>query len=357
MPTTSVPSASENVNESMPEQVEPGVHVEEIGFRAKRIDPAPMSVTAMLGTCRRGPADEPVAVSSLATFDREYRGARGSSLRRAVRDFYANGGRRALTVRVTDGSAALASLAEHDWQLLVVDPGLVDLAEAHALCLRLRAFLVCDATGDGAMPAGLGSNAATYFPPLAGRRGSRTCASAVAGIFARIDAQRGVWTAPAGTEATLNGTLSRELEPEEIDDLPLRRVNPLRILPAVGAVVWSARTASDDPEWKYVPVRRLVLFLERSIQQGLRWAIFEPNDEPVWAQVRLSVDAFLLELWRRGAFVGTKAEEGYFVRCDRSTMTQADIDSGRLVVEVGVAPTRPAEFVIFRIATRTDTTR
>lgn len=337
----------------MPEQLEPGRHLEEVGFRPRRIDPAPTSVTVLLGTCRRGPANEPLAVQSLADFDKVFPDVRGSSLRRAARDFCSNGGRQALAVRVTDKSAALENLVDHDWQLLVVAPGVLDLAEAHALCVRQRAFLVCDATDDGALPGGLGSNVAAYFPPLAGPGGDRPCAPAVAGVLARIDAELGVWTAPAGTEATLNGALSRELSPQEINELRPRRVNALRNLPTVGPVVWGAVTASGDPELKYVPVRRLVLFLERSIEQGLRWVVFEPNDERLWAQVRLSVNTFLLDLWRQGALAGTKVDESYFVRCDLSTMTQADIDAGRLVLVVGVAPVKPAEFVVFRIGVRT----
>jgi phage tail sheath protein FI len=337
----------------MPDQLEPSRYLEEVGDGPRRIDPAPTAVTVLLGTCRRGPADEPVAVQGMADVDRVFPGVRGSSLRRAARDFFSNGGRHALTVRVSDRSAALANLVEHDWQLLVAAPGVVDLAEAHALCVRQRAFLVCDATADGALPAGLGGHAAAYFPPLAGPGGDRSCAAAVAGVFARTDATLGVWKAPAGTEATLNGVLGQELSPQEIAALRARRVNALRDLPTVGSVVWGAVTASQDPEWTYVPVRRLVLFLERSIERGLRWVVFEPNSERLWAQVRLSVDTFLLDLWRQGAFAGTKAEEGYFVRCDRSTMTQADIDAGRLVVVVGVAPVKPAEFVVFRIGVRT----
>jgi phage tail sheath protein FI len=340
----------------MPEHLEPGVYVEEISFRARRIEPAPTSVTALLGTCQSGPANEPVAVQSLAAFDQVYGDDGHSTLRRAAGDFYANGGRSALAVRVTDESTALANLAEHTWQMLVVEPCVVGLAAAHALCLRHRAFLVCDAQADGDLPAGLGSNAAAYFPPLASRVGRRPCAPAVAGVFARIDATRGVWKAPAGTAATLAGTLSHELTAQQIGRLSLNRVNALRTLPTVGAVVWRARTASDDPEWKYVPVRRLVLFLERSVDQGLHWVVFEPNNEPLWARVRLVVGSFLDGLWRQGAFAGTKADESHFVRCDRSTMSHSDIDAGRLVVLVGVAPIRPAEFVIVRIELRTRST-
>jgi uncharacterized protein len=335
----------------MPEQLEPGVHIHEVAVR-KRIEPAPTSVTALVGTCRRGPADEPVAVPSLAEFDQEYGDVRGSWLRRAARDFFSNGGHRALTVRVKDESTACANLAEHDWQLLVVDPTVVDPAAASALCVQHRAFMVCDATTDGALPAGLGSNAAAYFPPFTGPGGGRACSPAVAGVFARIDARHGVWKAPAGAEATLNRVPGRELTPQEIAELNALHVNALRTLPTVGSVVWGARTASADPEWKYVPVRRLVLFIERSIEQSLTWAVFEPNDEPLWALVRMAVNDFLHHLWRQGAFVGAKAEEGFFVRCDRSTMTQHDIDDGRVVVLIGVAPIKPAEFVVFRIQTR-----
>lgn len=339
----------------MTEFLEPGVYVEEVGLRTRRIEPADTSVTALLGTCGRGPADGPVAVQSLADFDQAYGVLRGSSLRRAVRDFFSNGGRRALTVRVTDASAALADLAGHDWQVLAVVPGVVDLAEAYALCLRHRAFLVCDATDDGSLPAGLGSNAAAYFPRLTGRNGGRSCAPAVAGVFARTDATRGVWKSPSGPEATLVGALSRELAQSEIDRVR-RRVNALGIHRSGEAVVLGARTASEDPEWTYVAVRRLVLFLERSIERGLQWAVFEPNDEPLWAQVRSSVESFLSELWRQGAFQGTRPDAAYVVRCDRSTMTQNDVDAGRLVVMVGVAPLKPAEFIVIRIEGRVGVT-
>ena len=340
----------------MPEHLEPGVYIDEIPVRTKRIEPAPTSVTALLGTCRRGPVNEPVAVQSVAEFDQAYGEVGGSWLRRAARDFFANGGRRALTVRVKDQTTALKDLAEQDWQLLVVDPDGVDLAAASALCERHRGFLVCDAASDGGLPTGLGSNGAAYYPPFTGRGGSRPCAPAVAGVFARIDATRGVWKAPAGTEATLSRIPSRELTTQEITDLSARHVNALRTLPNVGTVVWGARTASADPEWKYVPVRRLVLFIERSIEQSLTWAVFEPNDEPLWASVRMALNDFLHDLWQQGAFVGAKAEEGFFVRCDRSTMTPDDIDDGRLVVLVGVAPIKRAEFVVFRIQTRAGAT-
>ena len=136
-------------------------------------------------------------------------------------------------------------------------------------------------------------------------------------------------------------------------------VNVIRDFRAVGrgVRVWSARTMSDDTEWKYVSVRRLLIFLEQSIDKGIQWVVFEPNDESTWASVRRSVVGFLDGQWRAGAFAGNAPDEAYFVECDRTTMTQDDVDEGRLVCVVGVAPVRPAEFVILRIGTWTAAAR
>ena len=130
-------------------------------------------------------------------------------------------------------------------------------------------------------------------------------------------------------------------------------VNCLRFFPGRGYRVWGARTASSDPEWKYVNIRRYFNYLERSIDVGTQWAVFEPNGEALWANVRQTISSFLYNEWRNGALLGTDPKEAYFVRCDRSTMTQNDLDNGRMICLVGVAPSRPAEFVIFRIGQKT----
>jgi phage tail sheath protein FI len=170
-----------------------------------------------------------------------------------------------------------------------------------------------------------------------------------AGIYARSDIERGVHKAPANevvygmTKLAFNVTYDRQsvLNPEGI--------NALRFFEGRSNRVWGARTMSSDPEWKYVNVRRLFIYLEHSIDKSTQWAVFEPNNERLWASIRQTIEDFLLVTWRTGALMGTKPEEAYFVRCDRTTMTQNDLDNGRLICLIGVAPTYPAEFVIFRI--------
>jgi uncharacterized protein len=170
-----------------------------------------------------------------------------------------------------------------------------------------------------------------------------------AGIYARSDEDRGVHKAPANevvlgiTKFRQNVTFDRQsvLNPEGI--------NALRFFEGRANRVWGARTMSSDPEWKYVNVRRLFLYLEHSIDRSTQWAVFEPNNERLWASIRQSIEDFLVTVWRTGALMGTKPEEAFFVRCDRTTMTQNDLDNGRMICLIGVAPTYPAEFVIFRI--------
>jgi phage tail sheath protein FI len=178
-----------------------------------------------------------------------------------------------------------------------------------------------------------------------------------AGIYARSDIERGVHKAPANevvrgmTKLVYNVTYDRQsvLNPEGI--------NALRFFEGRSNRVWGARTMSSDPEWKYVNVRRLFIYLEHSIDKATQWAVFEPNNERLWASIRQTIEDFLLVTWRTGALMGTKPEEAYFVRCDRTTMTQNDLDNGRLICLIGVAPTYPAEFVIFRIGQWTASSR
>lgn len=172
---------------------------------------------------------------------------------------------------------------------------------------------------------------------------------AMAGIYARSDIERGVHKAPANE--TVRGILrfSRNVNKGQQDVLNPEGINCLRFFEGRGYRVWGARTISSDPEWTYLNVRRLFIYLEHSIDRSTQWAVFEPNNEELWLKIRLTIEGFLYDVWRTGALLGTKPEDAYFVRCDRSTMSQSDLDNGRLVCLIGVAPTKPAEFVIFRI--------
>lgn len=177
----------------------------------------------------------------------------------------------------------------------------------------------------------------------------------IAGVFARTDSQRGVWKAPAGQEATLVGVraLSYKMTDGENGKINPLGINALRTFPVAGNVVWGARTLEGADalasEWKYVPVRRLALYIEESLYRGTQWVVFEPNDEPLWSQIRLNLGAFMQDLFRQGAFQGISPREAYFVKCDKETTTQSDIDRGIVNILVGFAPLKPAEFVVLKI--------
>ncbi len=223
---------------------------------------------------------------------------------------------------------------------------------------------VDDGSGNltGAVPS-RDENAAVYFPrvrmadPLQENR-LETFAPCglLAGIYARTDAQRGVWKAPAGQEATLVGVreLAYKMTDAENGTLNPLGVNCLRTFPVIGNIAWGSRTTEGADrlasEWKYIPVRRLALFLEESLYRGTQWVIFEPNDEPLWAQIRLNAGAFMHNLFRQGAFQGQTPREAYFVKCDSETTTQNDINQGIVNLLVGFAPLRPAEFLIIKIS-------
>ena len=205
-------------------------------------------------------------------------------------------------------------------------------------------------------------NGAIYFPRIIAAdplqeyrlRDFDPC-GVVAGVIARTDAQRGVWKAPAGIEATLVGVpdLAVRMTDQENGDLNPLGINCLRILPDAGRVIWGSRTLrgadSLADQWKYLPVRRMALYIEESLYRGTQWVVFEPNDEKLWSQIRLNVGAFMHSLFIKGAFQGTDPKQAYLVKCDSETTTQTDIDSGIVNILVGFAPLKPAEFVIIQI--------
>jgi phage tail sheath protein FI len=253
---------------------------------------------------------------------------------------------------------------------------------AAKFCKDRRAMLIVDAPADWTLDSASAnyppkklsafsaierSYAAIYFPrirlpdPLQDNNlNDFAPCGVVAGVFSRTDAERGVWKAPAGIEAGLRGVLGLSInsKPESITDKENGDLNPLginclRSFPNIGNVVWGARTLegadSLASQWKYVPVRRLALYIEESLFRGTQWVVFEPNDEPLWAQIRLNIGAFMHGLFRQGAFQGTTPRDAYLVKCDKETTTQDDVNHGVVNIVVGFAPLKPAEFVVIKI--------
>jgi len=232
---------------------------------------------------------------------------------------------------------------------------------AHAERMRYR-IAVLD-SGDGLdasevrdMRAKVDSKcAALYYPwvrthdPITGTDIALPPSGFVAGIYSRNDIEKGVSKAPANQVVHLAIGLESVLSDAQQEALNSEGIDCLRTFAGRGVLVWGARTVSPDPEWKYVSVRRYFAYMEHSIDHGTQWTVFEPNGEALWAAVQHSIEGFLLNEWRTGALTGNKPEMAFFVRCDRSTMTQNDVDNGRLVCLIGVAPVRPAEFVTLRI--------
>lgn len=252
-----------------------------------------------------------------------------------------------------------------------VDSGVWD--DALNYCVKRRAMLLVDPDTAWDEPSDINMpvfnisgpaarNAAIYFPRIlqpdpkkGGMIDSFPPCGTIAGIMARTDETRGVWKAPAGVDAGLYGAvgLAVPLNDGENGQLNPVGVNCLRTFPVIGNVVWGARTMRGAnllaDEYKYVPVRRLALFLEESLFRGLQWVVFEPNDEPLWSQIRLNVGAFMHTLFRQGAFQGSSPKDAYFVACDKTTTTQNDINLGIVNIIVGFAPLKPAEFVVLKI--------
>ncbi len=268
------------------------------------------------------------------------------------------------------------ALEEVDIFNLLCLPGVTDsgiLADAVSYCQERRAFMIIDAPLITKNPTEMVSvisgtalpksdHAAVYYPwigiadPLKGGK-VRLCppSGTVAGLYARMDSSRGVWKAPAGTDATLVGVKDVKYQLTDMENGTLNPLgsNCIRIFPVFGAVAWGARTlrGADQmaSEYKYIPIRRLALFIEESLFRGTKWVVFEPNDEPLWSQIRLNLGAFMHSLFRQGAFQGQTPKEAYFVKCDKETTTQDDINKGIVNIVVGFAPLKPAEFVIIQI--------
>ena len=390
----------------------PGVYVEEVPGGARSIEGVGTSTAAFLGIAPDPTArpDEAVAVNNLSHFMRIFmpEGSTSTPLSHAVFGYFANGGARCYVVNVgADGQIAagtrrqgLAVLEEIDEVTMVAAPGYTDPASYDALlehCERLKDRVAimdapCDVsdirfltqvatpgsaprggrragedegeTGGGAEAAG-GVRArqsdygygAYYFPclrvrdPVSNEIVAVAPSGHVAGIWARTDGIRGVHKAPANEAVRGALDLTYRVTDAEQGELNSAGVNCIRFFSTEGIRVWGARTLADSSsEFRYLNVRRLLNYLEESILKGTRWIVFEPNDQGLWKLIRRDVSAFLTRAWRDGALMGATPEEAFFVKCDGETNTPDIVDAGMVVTIIGVAPVKPAEFVIFRIS-------
>jgi uncharacterized protein len=387
----------------MPEFIEPGVNVDETPYGSKPIQGVTTGSAGFVGPAQSGPTSgKLLALTSFAEFERIYGGLEPLNfsgkltpnyLAFAARAFFAEGGKRLYIARILqerdqdlppaqayrgsgDGMTGLAALESIEEIAIVAAPGssanysgenrsrvdeITDSLIQHSEKMRYR-MAVLDMP-DGLNPdearayrARLDSSYAALYYPWVWINDSRAKAALklppsgfITGVYARNDSQRGVSKAPSNLGLRSVAGLEIPLTKPQLDLLNEQGINCLRAFQGRGYRVWGARTTSSDPEWKYVNLRRYNVYLEHSIDRGTQWVVFEPNGEALWANVRRTVEDFLFNEWQSGALQGTKPEQAYFVHCDRSTMTQNDLDNGRLVCLIGVATVRPAEFVIIRI--------
>ena len=383
----------------MPEYLAPGVYVEEIPSGTKQLSSAPTAVPAFIGRTATAPPDDdgPSVVTSWADYQRRFGGFTDSALLpRAVHGFFQNGGGRCHIVRIPDGRETLDHLiraGEPDAIPLGDDVTLVAVPDLSTIARRpdgshdndgwvevQRAILTrCEGehrmaildTPPGLSPrdvrtwrddAGFDSGFGTlYFPwlqladpaPSGGAPITVPPCGHVAGIWHATDRTRGVWKAPANAVVAGVTGVERPINDDEQDLLNPVGVNAIREFTGRGIRVWGARTlAVSDATWLYVNIRRLATMIESTIAGGMQWTVFEPNDEPLWERVCQTVSEFLHALWRNGALAGPAPDEAFFVKCDRTTTTRAEIGQGSFVLELGFAPLKPAEFVVVRISLR-----
>jgi phage tail sheath protein FI len=371
----------------------PGVYIEEFEMGARPIEGVSTSIAGFVGKAETGDLDKATEITSWADFTKKFgvHTAKAPHLAPAVYGFFLNGGNRCYVVRVKEGATdgdytgtdggpgkrtGLQAFKEIDEVNIVCIPGLTSKGVQKSMidhCELMKDRVAVLDAQQGADPTkvktqktALSSDkgfAGLYYPWIKAqyetKKGNKVeladglipPSGHIAGIYARSDSERGVHKAPANE--IVRGALDLEckITKAEQEGLNPEGVNCIRFFPGRGIRVWGARTiAPKSSNWKYVNVRRLFLYLEESIEESTQWVVFEPNDEKLWARVKQTITQFLTRVWRDGALMGKAPEEAFFVKCDRTTMMQDDIDNGRLIVIIGVAPVKPAEFVIFRIA-------
>lgn len=317
----------------------PGVYVEEIPSGVQTITGVATSITAFVGAAQRGPVGTPVNITSYADFVRIFGGLwLGGTMGYAVRDFYANGGSVAIIVRVVHSGDADATKDAAKASIVLGGSLTLSAANEGVWGNHLRARDDHDVSADVATSFGLAST--DLFNLYV-----RDMATGVVETFRNVT----VKDSPRRVDKVLANESSLVVVSAALTTVPTAS----GATPPAGRVVWGSRTLQGDDrltsEWKYVPVRRLALFLEESLFRGTQWVVFEPNDEPLWSQIRLNVGAFMHGLFRQGAFQGRTPQQAYFVKCDSETTTQNDINLGVVNIVVGFAPLKPAEFVVIQI--------
>ncbi|HYL77382.1 MAG TPA: phage tail sheath subtilisin-like domain-containing protein [Bryobacteraceae bacterium] len=353
----------------MPEYLAPGIYVEEVAFQSHAIPGVSTSTAGFVGLAREVSAAA-IAVSSFSEFEQKTGNSVTGYLSYAVKGFFENGGKQCSAVTITSEQAIDDGLKLLDGAdvSIVACPDEHSLKDAAAKIVqhceqRKDRFAILQSPPEPPAAAShqppVASSYAAYYSPwlqVAGLSGAPVATvppcGHIAGVYARMDSEHGVFRAPSGVQILGAHGLQQNVTENDAMQLNERGINSLRAFPGRGILVWGARTTSPDWEWKYISVRRLIVYIEQSLQQGLGWTVFEPGGPPVWQAVVRDVQNFLLGLWRSGGLVGTTPDQSYFVRCDHTTMTQADVDAGRLVMVVGIAPVRPAEFVIIRITSQ-----
>ncbi len=372
----------------MPEYLSPGVYVEEVPGSSKPIEAVGTSTAGFIGESRKGPLNKPILVTNWSTFTKHFGDFEDAgALAHAVYGFFNNGGSRCFVLNVGTevgkekaGKAALYigedkgpgqrtglhAFEEIDEIAIVVAPGQTEPAIQDAVLTHCEKMRYRFAVLDGPETIDGGVDKLTNVKP----RDSKQCAyyfpwievydpkkgnifvppsGHMAGIYARSDAERGVHKAPANELVRGALGLKYQITKGEQDILNPKGINCIREFPGRGIRVWGARTISSDPEWRYVNVRRLFNMVEHSIELGTQWVVFEPNNKTLWKRVTRNITAFLLRLWKDGALFGDTPEQAFYVKCDEETNPPEVIDAGQLIVEIGMCPTKPAEFVIFRI--------
>ncbi|MCA9559265.1 MAG: phage tail sheath family protein [Myxococcales bacterium] len=367
----------------MAEYLSPGVYVEEVPGASKPIEAVGTSTVGFIGESNKGPVNQVVFCPNWSTFVKNFGDfADSDHLAHAVYGFFNNGGSRCFVLNVGTGDGdkparfighdkgpgertGLHAFEEVDEINIVCAPGQTEPAIQDAVlthCEKMRyRFAILDAPETiekgGVDKLGKPRDSkygAYYFPWIEvydPQKGNIFVPPSghMAGVYARSDAERGVHKAPANEIVRGALGLKYNITKGEQDLLNPKGINCIREFPNRGIRVWGARTISSDPEWRYVNVRRLFNMVEQSIENGTQWVVFEPNDQKLWKRVSRNITAFLLRVWRDGALFGETPEQAFYVKCDGETNPPEVIDAGQMVCEIGMCPTKPAEFVIFRI--------